>query len=54
MTRIGITVKIRKNVLSRFEIRWDHNASGDETFGGGTVPDKKNFWTVAANLIYKF
>lgn len=43
-----------KNVLSRLEIRWDHNASGDATFGGGTVPDKKNFWTLAANLIYKF
>lgn len=45
-----------RNVLSRLEIRWDHNASGNESFGGTTVglPDKKNFWTVAANLIYKF
>jgi hypothetical protein len=45
-----------RNVLSRLEIRWDHDASGNESFGGTTVgaPDKKNFWTVAANLIYKF
>jgi len=46
-----------KNVLSRLEVRWDHNASGNESFGGDTVaggPDLKNYWTVAANLIYKF
>jgi hypothetical protein len=45
-----------KNVLSRLEVRWDHNADGNETFGGdiGGLPDKKNYFTVAANLIYKF
>ena len=45
-----------RNVLSRLEIRWDHDASGNESFGGETVgaPDRKNFWTLAANLIYKF
>jgi hypothetical protein len=45
-----------RNVLSRLEVRWDHSASGDPMFGGDTVgaPDKKNFWTLAANLIYKF
>jgi len=46
-----------KNVLSRLEVRWDHDASGNESFGGETVaggPDKKNFYTIAANLIYKF
>jgi hypothetical protein len=45
-----------KNVLSRLEVRWDHNASGNETFGGTVVgsPDLKNYWTIAANLIYKF
>jgi hypothetical protein len=46
-----------RNVLSRLEVRWDHNASGNESFGGESVaggPDKKNFYTVAANLIYKF
>jgi hypothetical protein len=45
-----------KNVLSRLEVRWDHNASGNESFGGETLgaPDKKNYYTVAANLIYKF
>ena len=45
-----------RNVLSRVEVRWDHNASGNESFAGTTVgaPDKKNYWTLAANLIYKF
>ena len=46
-----------KNVLSRLEVRWDHDASGNESFGGETLaggPDKKNYFTVAANLIYKF
>jgi len=45
-----------KNVLSRLEVRWDHNADGNESFGGdiGGAPDKKNYFTVAANLIYKF
>lgn len=46
-----------KNVLSRLEIRWDHNASGNTSFGGepsAPAADLKNYWTVAANLIYKF
>jgi hypothetical protein len=45
-----------RNVLSRLEIRWDHNASGNESFAGETLgaPDMKNYYTIAANLIYKF
>ena len=46
-----------RNVLSRLEVRWDHNASGNETFGGESQadgPDKKNYYTIAANLVYKF
>ena len=45
-----------RNVLSRLEVRWDHDASGNESFGGDTLGagDKKNYFTVAANLIYKF
>jgi putative OmpL-like beta-barrel porin-2 len=45
-----------RNVLSRLELRWDHSASGDPIFGGETVglPDKKNYFTFVANLIYKF
>src|SRR5208283_1957693 len=55
------------NVITRLEIRWDHDASGREAvdgssaaFGGtgalgGTVlPDKKNEVMIAANVIYKF
>lgn len=58
---LGLTGTIQydlwRNVLSRLEVRWDHNSSGDETFGGESTaagPDKKNFYTVAANLVYKF
>ena len=55
-----------RNVLSRLEIRWDHQAGtanpgvgiADRAYGGdpsGTgLPSKKNAVLVAANLIYKF
>jgi hypothetical protein len=45
-----------KNVLSRLEMRWDHAASGGDSYGGDTVgsPTKKNNFLFAANLIYKF
>jgi Putative beta-barrel porin-2, OmpL-like. bbp2 len=49
-----------KNVLSRLEIRWDHSASGNQTYGGDTraghsgVPNERNAVLVAANVIYKF
>jgi len=45
------------NVMSRLEVRWDHNASGGgDAFGGETagVPTKNNELLVAANIIYKF
>jgi len=45
-----------KNVLSRVELRWDHSANGQDLFGGETpgVPELKNAWMLAANIIYKF
>lgn len=53
-----------KNVLSRLEFRWDHQAgsifgtgSGD-AYGGninnGGIADKHNSYLLAANIIYKF
>lgn len=45
------------NVMSRVEVRWDHNAGGNgPTFGGTTVgaPAKNNEILIAANVIYKF
>jgi hypothetical protein len=45
------------NVISRLEIRWDHNAGGvGPAFGGETpgVPVKNNEVMIAANVIYKF
>jgi hypothetical protein len=45
------------NVMSRFEVRWDHNAGGSgAAFGGETLglPTKNNEVLIAANVIYKF
>jgi hypothetical protein len=45
------------NVMSRIEVRWDHNAGGTGPAFGGTVagvPTKNNEVLIAANVIYKF
>jgi hypothetical protein len=45
------------NVMSRLEVRWDHNAGGGgPAFGGEALgtPVKNNEVLVAANIIYKF
>lgn len=42
-----------KNVLSRLEIRWDHQAGDGEMVGYGNG-DKRNSVLVAANIIYNF
>jgi len=44
------------NVITRAEVRWDHNLDGDKIYGGGGTsgdPDADAV-TVAANVIYKF
>ena len=46
-----------QNVISRLEVRWDHNSGGfGAPFGGETVgaPVKNNAVMIAANVIYKF
>jgi len=40
-----------KNVVSRVEFRWDHDATGGDAF---TTPHSDNAFLIAANLIYKF
>jgi hypothetical protein len=50
-----------KNVISRLELRWDHDLTGNGMYGG-TVPnsatvqdgDMVNAWMLAANIIYRF
>jgi hypothetical protein len=46
------------NVISRIEVRWDHNAGGTQsgTFGGYNpgAPSRGNAVMIAANVIYKF
>jgi hypothetical protein len=45
-----------KNVISRLEVRWDHTLDDFNAFGGTTigVPNRGNWYTIAANVIYKF
>jgi hypothetical protein len=43
-----------KNVLSRLEIRWDHQAGDDDMTGYGDNLDKRNNVLIAGNIIYKF
>jgi hypothetical protein len=45
---------IWENVLSRLEVRWDHDASGSPFRPWGAGGGKRNDFLVAANLIYKF
>lgn len=40
------------NVVTRAEVRWDRNMSGDEIYHGDD--DDKNALTIAGNLVYKF
>jgi hypothetical protein len=45
-----------KNVISRLELRWDHDLTGNGMYGGETefAGDMVNQWMVAANVIYRF
>ena len=48
-----------KNVISRLEVRWDHQADGGPLAYGGAAAfpfaaDRKNAYEVIANIIYKF
>jgi len=47
-----------KNVLSRLELRWDHQADGTGKAYGGTVAaapgTRRNAYEVIANIAYKF
>jgi hypothetical protein len=45
-----------KNVMSRLELRWDHDLTGNGLYGGTTQfeGDMVNAWMLAANVIYKF
>jgi hypothetical protein len=40
------------NVVTRGEIRWDHNMGGDEIYHG--TDRDVNAVTLAANFVYKF
>ena len=47
-----------KNVISRFEVRWDHSLAGNESVRWPTQTANpqpaKNAVMLAANVIYKF
>jgi hypothetical protein len=45
------------NVLSRLELRWDHDLTGTGIWGGtmpGSTGTLQNEWLLAANVVYKF
>ena len=60
MKQIAVTGTLQydlwKNVLSRLEARWDHEADGKESFGGTVLgqPSRKNELTLAAEFTYRF
>jgi hypothetical protein len=41
------------NVITRAELRWDHNMDGDKIYGRASNPDSDAV-TLAANVVYKF
>jgi|SRR5579859_1041330 len=43
-----------KNVISRLEVRWDHTLDDFNAYGGTGAPNRGNWYTIAANIIYKF
>lgn len=45
-----------KNVISRLELRWDHDLTGNGMYGGTSEGngDMKNAWMLAGNIIYRF
>jgi len=57
---VGLTgtvdYKLWENVISRAEVRWDHNAGGGKFYGNPTSAGglDKNAFTLALNVIYKF
>jgi len=55
-TTATVQYDLWKNVLSRLEVRWDHSADGSSPWGGvgAAAGGQMNWWTVAANVAYKF
>jgi Putative beta-barrel porin-2, OmpL-like. bbp2 len=52
-----IQYSIWKNVITRAEFRWDHQADGQPDAFGGTVPGvgaRRNSYEIIGNIIYKF
>jgi hypothetical protein len=54
-----VSYDLWKNVLTRVEVRWDHAADGEnggKIFGGSRsgIPERKNEYLIAANVVYKF
>jgi len=45
-----VSYQLWKNVLTRLEIRWDHDATDSSSFGNGL----DNVFLAAANILYKF
>jgi hypothetical protein len=54
-TTVTVDYRIWKNVISRFEFRWDHDLDeGGDAFRGGGVTGHTDEMSLMANFIYKF
>jgi hypothetical protein len=54
-TTITLDYRIWKNVISRFEFRWDHDLDeGGDAFRGGGATGRTDEMSLIANFIYKF
>jgi len=48
---VTVQYDLWKNVLSRVEVRWDHDSGEQNAFGSG---DKDNAYAILGNIVYKF
>jgi len=48
---VTVQYDLWKNVLSRVEMRWDHDSGSHRAFGEG---DKNNAYAILGNIVYKF
>jgi hypothetical protein len=51
---VTVQYDLWENVLSRLELRWDHDATGGTSYTSANNGMMKNAYMIALNMIYKF
>ena len=52
---VTVQYDLWKNVLTRVEMRWDHDSGNHDVFGGGAFnTGKNNAYAILGNVVYKF